>query len=146
MESTMRETLQKIDLKSLKIRILATTPATDTLHRATLINSALVPLYNHVLLALPATEQELQPLDKEILSFVWTRTADSETVQKRRLVASKQLSASFHEGGLQIQKPTETAEGLRNLIQNASKKSQWTLTPSSHKSWRGSLLKKDGPH
>jgi hypothetical protein len=73
-------------------------------------------------MALPATEQELQPLDKEILSFLWTRTADSEIVQKRRLVASKRLSASFHEGGLQIQKPTETAEGLRNLIRKCFKK------------------------
>jgi hypothetical protein len=68
-DSTMRETLQKIDLKSLKRRKLATTPPTDILHRATLVNSAMVPLYNHVLMALPTTEQELQPLNKEI-SFI----------------------------------------------------------------------------
>ncbi len=111
------------DHKSLKRRILATTPPTDILHRATLINTALVPLYNHVLIALPISEQELQPLNKEILSFLWTRTVDSETVQKRRLVAKKRLSASFHKGGLQIQNPTETAEGLRiNLIQKCFKK------------------------
>jgi hypothetical protein len=68
MESTMRETLQKIDIKSLKRRILATTPPNDTLHRVTLINSALFPLYNHVLIALPATEQELQSLEKAAVS------------------------------------------------------------------------------
>jgi hypothetical protein len=62
MEDTMRETLQKIDLKAIKRRILATSPPTDTLHRATLINSALVPLYNHVLMALSATETNLNPL------------------------------------------------------------------------------------
>jgi hypothetical protein len=133
----------KIDLKSIKRRILATTLPPDILHRAPLINSAMVPLYNHVLMALPTTEQELQPLDKKILSFLWTRTVDSETVQKRSLVASKRLLATFHKGGLQIQKLTETAEGLRiNLIQ----KSPWAPIPSSHKSWGGSLLKKGGPH
>jgi hypothetical protein len=67
-EDTMRETLQKIDLKAIKRRILATFPPTDTLHRATLINSALVPLYNHILIALPATEKDLDPLYREVVS------------------------------------------------------------------------------
>jgi hypothetical protein len=62
----IRETLNKIDLKATKQRILATAPPTDILHRATLINSALTPLYNHVLMTLPATEKDLQPLYKEI--------------------------------------------------------------------------------
>jgi hypothetical protein len=101
-EDTMRETMQKIDTKTLKRRILATTPPTDILHRATINNSALVPLYNQVLMALLATEKDLDPLCKEILSFLWTRTIDSETIQKRRLVASKRLSASFDKCGLQI--------------------------------------------
>jgi hypothetical protein len=122
-EDTMRETLQKIDLKAIKQRILATSPPTDTLHRATLINSALVPLYNHVLMALPATEKDLDPLHREVLGFSWTRTSDAVTIQKRRLVAAKWLSASFHKGGLQIQHPTEIAAGLRlNLIQKCYKK------------------------
>ncbi len=99
------------------------TPPTDTLHRETLINSALVPLYNHVLMALPVTETELDPLHKEILSFLWTRSDNQETIQKRRLVAAKRLSASFDKGGLQIQHPMETAEGLRlNLIQKCFKR------------------------
>jgi hypothetical protein len=108
-EDTMRETLQKIDLKAIKQRILATSPPTDTLHRATLINSALVPLYNHVLMALPATEIDLDPLYREILGFLWTRTSDAVTTQKRRLVAAKRLSASFDKGDLPIQHPKETA-------------------------------------
>jgi hypothetical protein len=69
-ENTVRETIQKIDLKAVKRRILATTPPTDILHRATLINSALVPLYNHVLMSLPVAATELDPLHKEILSFL----------------------------------------------------------------------------
>ncbi len=71
-EDTVRETMQKVDLKAVKRKILATTLPTDILHRATLINSAMVPLYNHVLMTLPVTETELNPLHKEILSFLWT--------------------------------------------------------------------------
>ncbi len=122
-QTTVRETLNKIDLKAAKRRILATAPPTDILHRATLINSALVPLYNHVLMALPAREADLQPLYKEIKSFLWTRTESDTTIQKRRLVAAKRLSASFEKGGLQIQHPEETAEGLRlNLLQKYFRK------------------------
>jgi hypothetical protein len=122
-ESTIRGTLQKIDLKSTRRRILASTPPTDTLHRATLINSALVPLYNHVYMALPVTEEDSDTLHKEILRFLWTRTTDAVTVQKRRLVAAKRLPASFDKGGLQIQHPKDTATGLRlNLIQKCYKK------------------------
>ncbi len=83
--------MQKIDVKATKRRILATSPPTDTLHRATLINSALIPLYNHVFMVLPTTEADSDPLHKEILGFLWTRTADSVTTQKRRLVAVKKI-------------------------------------------------------
>jgi hypothetical protein len=122
-ESTIQGTLQKIDLKSTRRRILASTPPTDTLHRATLINSALVPLYNHVFMALPVTEEDSAILHKEILNFLWTRTIDATTIQKRRLVAAARLPASFDKGGLQIQHPKETAAGLRlNLVQKCYKK------------------------
>jgi hypothetical protein len=122
-EDTMQGTLQKIDVKATKRRILATSPPTDTLHRATLINSALIPLYNHVFMVLPATEADSDFLHKEILGFLWTRTTDSDTTQKRRLVAANRLPASFDKGGLQIQHPRDTSVGLRlNLIQKCYKK------------------------
>jgi hypothetical protein len=74
-------------------------------------------------MALPATEEDLHPLHKEIKSFLWTRTENDVTVQKRRLVVAKRLSASFDKGGLQIPHPNETAEGLRlNLIQKYFRK------------------------
>jgi hypothetical protein len=123
MQITLNETLNKIDLKAAKQRILVTAPPTDIIHRATLINSALIPLYNHILMALPATETDPQPLYKEIKSFLWTRTENDMTIQKRRLVAEKRLSASFDKGGLQIPHPEETAEGLRlNLLQKYYRK------------------------
>jgi hypothetical protein len=122
-EDTVHGTLQKIDVKAIKRRIQATTPPTDTLHRATLINSALIPLYNHVFMALPITAEDIDPLQKEITGFLWTRTNDSNTIQKRRLVATKRLAASFDKGGLQIQHPKDTSSGLRlNLIQKCYKK------------------------
>jgi hypothetical protein len=55
--------------------------------------------YNHVLMALPATEDDLAPLGKEIFSFLWTPTV--EPVRKGQLVAFKRLSASFEKGRLQ---------------------------------------------
>jgi hypothetical protein len=83
----------------------------------------MVPLYNHVLMALPVTEMDLNPLHREILSFLWTRIDDLDTIQKRRLIAAKRLPVSFEKGGLQIQHPSETAEGLRlKLIQKSFKK------------------------
>jgi hypothetical protein len=60
----------------------------------------MIPLHNYVLMALPTTEEDLAPLHTEILSFRWTRTVDSETIQKRCLVASELLSAIFDKGGL----------------------------------------------
>jgi hypothetical protein len=121
-EDTVRTTMQKIDVKAVKRRILATTPLTDILHRATLINSAMVPLYNHVFMVLPVADEDMTTLHKEVLSFLWTRTNDSNSIQKRRLVAAKRLPASFDRGGLQIQHPSEIAEGLRlNLLQKVQK-------------------------
>jgi hypothetical protein len=74
-------------------------------------------------MALPVAEEDLNSLHKEILSFLWTWTNDSDTIKKIRLVAAKRLPASFNKGGLQIQHPSETAEGLRlNLIQKSFKK------------------------
>jgi hypothetical protein len=42
-------------------------------------------------MVLPTTEADSDPLHKEILGFLWTRTADSVTTQKRRLVAVKKI-------------------------------------------------------
>jgi hypothetical protein len=78
----------------------------------------MTPLYNHVLMALLAIEEDLQPLYKETLSCLWTKTENSETIQKSCFVAKKRLSTSFGMGGLQIPPLEETSDGLRiNLIQ-----------------------------
>jgi hypothetical protein len=71
---------------------------------------ALTPLYNYVFMALPVMKEDLRPLYNEIISFLWTRSANSETIKKRWLVSKRRLSASFGLGGLQIPHPSETAE------------------------------------
>jgi hypothetical protein len=78
----MRETLHNIDLKDAKRHILATASTTDFIHRATMNNSAMTPLYNHVLMALSSTDEDCQPLYKEILSFLSTKIVKAETFQK----------------------------------------------------------------
>jgi hypothetical protein len=38
---------------------MATAPPMDIVHKATLINRAMTPIYNHVFMALPAQEKDL---------------------------------------------------------------------------------------
>ncbi len=54
-DATIEATMAAIDPKAIERRILATTPPTDMLHRALLVNLAFTPIYNHVLMALPIT-------------------------------------------------------------------------------------------
>jgi hypothetical protein len=79
-ERTVTETMIKIDPKALKRRILATTPPTDLLHRALLIKTALIPIYNHVFMSLPTFKEQSDLLHKEVLNFLWTRQVDRNTV------------------------------------------------------------------
>ncbi len=51
--STVATTMARIEPKLIKRRILPTTPPTDILHRATLVTTGLIPVYNHVFMALP---------------------------------------------------------------------------------------------
>ena len=117
-EETMTATMENTEAKRIKRRILGTTPPTDLLHRSLLINTALVPIYNHIFMAIPFQSEDIKAIHKEILDFLWTKQRDGETVQKRRLVAKDRISASFNRGGLQVPHPAETAEGLQlNLLQ-----------------------------
>ena len=91
--------MRQIQPKTIKRRILATTPPTDLLHRSRLINSAFIPIYNHVLMALPVTKDHLDTLDKEVRTFFWTRQKEGETLQKRRVVAKNRIPADMEVGG-----------------------------------------------
>jgi hypothetical protein len=75
-------------------------------------------MYNHVYMALPTLKNQGDALQKEVLSFLWTRQVDGNTVGKRRLVAKNRIAASHSMGGLQVQHPAEHAGSLQlNLIQ-----------------------------
>ncbi len=56
-EDTMEVTMRNTEPKRIKRRILGTTPPTDILHRALLINTALIPIYNHIFMALPVQKE-----------------------------------------------------------------------------------------
>lgn len=128
MEATIQETIMQTDAKLVKRRILATTPPTDLLHRALLVNTAFIPVYNHILMALPFTQTQLEVLDKEVRSFFWTKQQDGHTVQKRRLVAKKRIPADYSVGGLKVPLLETTAKSFRlNLLQKIYKK---TLHPT----------------
>jgi len=117
-EETIEATMRNTEPKRIKRRILATAPPTDLLHRALLINTALIPIYNHIFMALPTQAEHIKALHQEIIDFLWTRQQEGETIQKRRLVAKDRISASFEKGGLQVPHPADTADGLHlNLLQ-----------------------------
>jgi hypothetical protein len=118
MDSTVEVTMAAIEPKLIKRRILATTPPTDVLHRATLVTTALIPVYNHVFMALPVEPRHTESLFSEILRFLWTKQVDGNTKQKRRLVAKRRISAGIEMGGLGIQHPDEIIQGFQlNLLQ-----------------------------
>jgi hypothetical protein len=110
--------MRNTEPKRIKRRILGTTPPTDLLHRALLINTALIPIYNHIFMALPVHQETMKKLHQEVLDFLWTRQQDGKKIQKRRLVAKDRIPASFNRGGLQVPHSADTAEGLHlNLLQ-----------------------------
>jgi hypothetical protein len=117
-EATVEATMAAIDLKAIERRILATTPPTDMLHRALLVNLAFTPIYNHVFMALPVTSIHTDELQKAVLKLLWTRQLDGHTKQKRRLVAKKRLGAGLAMGGLGIQPIENTVQSFQqNLLQ-----------------------------
>ncbi len=85
-ESNTKETLDKIEPKLIKHRMMATTLPTDVLHRATLINNALIPVYNHVFMALPASTHRRALLRNTVLppdqASGWPDKAKEETGSK----------------------------------------------------------------
>jgi hypothetical protein len=124
-EATIKATMEAIDPKAIKRRILATTPPTDILHRAVLIYMALIPIYNHVMMALPVGKPYIDELQKEVLKFLWTRQQEGQSKQKQRLVAKIRLGAGLEMGGLGIQSIENTVQGFQqNLVQKIYKKSK----------------------
>ncbi len=106
-----------IDSKAIERRILATTPPTDILHRALLVNLAFTPIYNHVFMVLPITSNHIDELQKAVLKLLWTRQHDGQTKQKRRLVARNRPGAGLELGGLGVQPLENTVQGFQqNLL------------------------------
>ncbi len=109
--------------KAIEGRILATTPPTDILHRALLVNLAFTPIYNHVFMALPISSNHISELQKAVLKVLWTHQLDGQTKQKRRLVARNRLGAGLEMGGLGVQPLENTVQGFQqNLLQKTNRR------------------------
>jgi hypothetical protein len=144
--ATVINTMAQIEPKAVKRRILATTPPTDILHRSTLVTTALIPVYNHVFMALPVEPQHTEPLFSEILRFLWTKQVDGRIKQKRRLVAKNRLAAGLEMGGLGIPHPDEIIQGFRqNLIQRIVKQSRNNPTSCLPRILAGLLTRANRP-
>jgi hypothetical protein len=73
-------------------------------------------------MVLPTTEEDLLSLYKEIVSFLWTKQS-MQNFSKKEISGKKAPVGQLWRGGLKIQHPGETAEGLRiNLIQKYLRK------------------------
>ncbi len=117
-DATVEATMVAIDPKAVERRILATTPPTDMLHRALLVNLAFIPIYNHVFMALPMSCNHIDELQKAVIKMLWTRQVDGQTKQKQRLVARSRLGAGLEIGGLGVQPLENTVQGFQqNLLQ-----------------------------
>jgi hypothetical protein len=64
-------------------------------------------------MSLPVFTKQLDDHMDNLMMFMWTKQKDGQTIQKRKLVAKKRLFASYKMGGLQINDPTTTLEGLQ---------------------------------
>jgi hypothetical protein len=132
-EATIAATMAAIDPKAIERRIFATTPPTNMLHRALLVNLAFIPIYNHVFMALPIATNHTHEVQKEIFKLLWTSQLDGQTRQKRRLVAKKRLGAGLEIGGLCIQP-------LENIVQGFQQNLLQRIYQGGNQSATGSLL------
>ena len=109
--TTAKLTMAAANLKATKRRIMATTRPTDMLHRSTLINVAFLPIYNHIFMSIPIPTPTLDDIEKEILTFQWTKQQEGVTIEKRKLVSKKRVFSSIEVGGLQVNHPKMIMDG-----------------------------------
>ena len=146
LQSTIQHTWEHISPKAIQRRILATTPPTDLLHRSLLINTAFLPLYNHVFMAIPIHSEYCDNLFKNVTSFLWTRQKEGQQIQKRILVAKARVAAPPSMGGLKISHPREVVTGFQqNLIQRILNKTQRNIPSLLPQLLQGLLTKINRP-
>ena len=117
-EDTAEITMSSIDPKMIKRRIMATTPPTDMVHRAMLVNVALLPIYNHVFMSIPTPANTIVNLEKEM-----DQATGRNHSKKRRLVSKQRVFSAIEMGGLQVNPPKMIIDGLRqNLLQKTYNK------------------------
>ncbi len=100
----------------------------DLFHRRQLIQTVIVPSYNHAFMAFGLCPRVEEDLDDKIINLLWTRKKDGRVTQGRRLVAKNRVSASFEMGGLKMSFTAEIVCGL--LLNILSKLSQESSSPA----------------
>jgi len=81
-EETVTQTMQKIEPKAIKRRIMATAHPANMLHKSILLNIAVQPIFNHAFMALPIFDDTVKNLFEEIYKFLWTSQKDNVTIYK----------------------------------------------------------------
>jgi hypothetical protein len=90
---------------------------------------ALIPVYNHVFMALLVEPLHTVNLFSEILQFLWTKQVDGCMTQNQRLVAKKSVAAGLVMKGLRIPHLDETIQGFwQNLEQKIFKQHRQQTT------------------
>ena len=84
----------------------------DLFHKRQLIQTVMLPSYNHIVMAFGYSEQVGTTVDSSIRNLLWEKTRGGVVSQGRRLVAKNRLAASFNMGGLQMDLSAERAQGL----------------------------------
>jgi hypothetical protein len=96
----------------------------DLFHKRQLINSVVLPSFNHIFMVFGHDRDWADRIDREIILLLWTQKQGGVVKQKRRLVAKKRLSASHEYGGLKIFFSKQIAYGLiLNLLKRCQQNS-----------------------
>jgi len=69
-EETVTQTMQKIEPKAIKRRIMATAHPTNMLHKSILLKIAVQPILNHAFMALIIYDDTVKNLFEEIYKFL----------------------------------------------------------------------------
>jgi hypothetical protein len=101
----------------------------DLFHRKQLIQTVIVPSYNHAFMTFGFCPEVGKKLDQVIIDLLWTKKVNGQVKQGRTLVARGRIGASYVMGGLEVNFTEEIVTGLMlNILKKLIAEAQ--LTPS----------------
>jgi hypothetical protein len=101
---------------------MATTATTDVLHRSTLITTALLPVYNHVFIALLVESTHTAELYKEVQCFLWIKQLDGKNKTEKETSSKEKTTGRTVKGRTKFPHLDFTGRGFQqDLIQKIHK-------------------------